>query len=463
MEGFEILRPVGRLEQYSTSRHQVGFYLNVAVSAAYLLPDSFVLPVKDYVYQACEAAILEHPSLSAIVADDHTQDPYFVRLPEINLDQAVSFQDRKPGLLGTEADGEPAPDLDLQTLLATQHNTPFRAPNPFWRICILRNIDDERQFTVAFVYHHAIGDGTSGKAFHQTFLRALRTVDSPDQTKSVIKSPGLPLLPNLEIVHPGSLSLPYLAKKLFQAKIYSRRPTGLWTGSKVLVPSQTRLRLVPFSKLLVTTVRDRCRVEGTTITALLQTIVARSIFAHIPPEFTLLACTGALSSRRWLPEVITDESMGVWVQDYEETYSRAAVALSDGSFPWEETRRSRKTIQSVLKMEGKNASTSLLQFVDDFQDELCFSKVGKDREKSFEVSNVGVLNPQTNPDLPSIQGMVFSQCASVMGNAIELSVVTGGDGCLVLAVSWQQGVVEADLVNQVIESTKQDLYSIDGV
>lgn len=451
------------MEQYSTSRHQVGFYLNVAVSATYSLPDSFVLPIKDYVYQACEAAIGQHPSLSAIVADDHTQDPYFVRLPEIDLDQVVSFQDRKPGLLATEADGEPTPDLDLQTLLATQHNIPFRAPNPFWRVCVLLDTEDERQFTAVFVYHHAIGDGTSGKAFHQTFLRALGAIDSSDQTKSIIKSPRLPLLPNIELVHPMSLSLLYLAKKIFQAKIYSRRPTGLWTGSKVLIPSQTRLRLVPFSKLLVGAIRDRCRQEGTTITALLQTIVARSIFAHIPPEFTRLACTGALSSRRWMPDIITDESLGVWVQDYEETYSRETVAPSDGSFPWEEARRSRKTIQSVLKMEGKNASTSLLQFVDDFQEELCLSKVGKDRDKSFEVSNVGVLDPQTKSDLPSIKGMVFSQCASVMGNAIEVSAVTGGDGCLVLAVSWQQGAVEADLVNEVVESTRQELYSIEVV
>ncbi|CAG8027637.1 unnamed protein product [Penicillium nalgiovense] len=463
MENLEILRPVGRLEQYSTSRHQIGFYLNVAVSATYSLPDSFVLPVKEYVYQACEAAIAEHPSLSAIVADDHTQDPYFVRLPEIDLDRVVFFQDRKPGLLSTEVDGEPTPDLDLQTLLATQHNTSFKAPNPFWRVCVLLDIEDEQQFTVAFVYHHAIGDGISGKAFHKTFLRALGAVESSDQTKSIIKSSKLPLLPNIEHLHSMSLSLSYLAKKIFQAKIYSRRPTGLWTGSKVLIPSQTRVRLVPFSKLLISTVREKCGQEGTTITALLQTIVARSIFAHIPSEFTLLACTGALSSRRWLPDVITGESMGVWVQDYEETYSRAAVAPSGESFPWAETRRSRRTIESVLKMEGKNASTSLLQFVDDFQEELCLSKVGKDREKSFEVSNVGILDPQTNPDLPSIKRMVFSQCASVMGNAIEVSAVTGGDGCLVLAFSWQQGVVEADLVNEVIESTKQELYSLDVV
>ncbi|KAJ5787580.1 hypothetical protein N7457_002570 [Penicillium paradoxum] len=462
MENFEILRPVGRLEQYSTSRHQVGFYLNVAVSATYFLPKSYVLPIKDYVYQACEAAIAEHPSLSAIVADDHTQEPYFVRLPRIDLDQVVSFQDRKPGLLGTEANGEPAPDLDLQTLLATQHNTPFKTPGAFWRLGVLINIEDERQFTAAFVYHHAIGDGTSGKAFHHTFLRAMGAMTSAEQTKSIIKPPHIPLLPTIEHMHSQPLSLSYLAKKFFQARIYSRRPSGLWTGSKITGPSQTRLRLVPFSKLLVTTVRNSCREEGTTITALLQTIVARSIFAHIPTRFTRLACSGSLSSRRWLPG-ITDQSMGVWVQDYEESYSRSAVLPAINSFPWDEARRSRKTIQSVLSMKGKNTTTSLLQFVDDYQQELCLSRIGKERDRSFEVSNIGVMILESDTEMPSIAGVVFSQCASVMGNAIEVSAATGADGCLSLAISWQQGVVEADLINEMVESIKQDLYSFDTV
>ncbi|KAJ5542592.1 hypothetical protein N7461_008595 [Penicillium sp. DV-2018c] len=462
MQNFEILRPVGRLEQYSTSRSQVGFYLNVAVSATYVLPDTFTLPIKDYVYQACEAAIAQHPSLSAIVADDHTQDPYFVRLPRINLDQVVFFQDRKPGLLGTEANGEPAPDLDLQTLLATQHNTPFKTPGAFWRLGILLDTENERVFTAAFVYHHAIGDGISGKAFHHTFLQALTTIESPEQTKAIIVPPSIPLLPNIELMHAMHLSFPYLAKKMFHQKVFAKRPSGLWTGSKILGPSQTRLRLVPFSKLLIASARARCRMEGTTITALLQVIVARSIFTEIPDHFTRLACSGAISCRRWLP-AINDEAMGVWVQDFEESYCRAAVFPSDGSFPWAEIKRSRKTIESVLNMKGKNANTSLLQFVDDYQHELCKSKIGKERDKSFEVSNVGVMVRQTDPQMPSINGVVFSQCANVMGSAIEVSVATGGDGCMVLAISWQQGVVEAGLINEVVESIKQDMYSLEDV
>ncbi|KAJ5742698.1 uncharacterized protein N7511_011099 [Penicillium nucicola] len=462
MDQFERLRPVGRLEQYSTARHQVGFYLNVAVSATYSLPDSFTSPIKDYVYQACEAAITEHPSLSAIVADDHTQDPYFVRLPQIDLDHVVSFQDRQLGLLGTDANGEPTPDLDLQALLATQHNLPFEAPNPLWRLCILQDTENQQHFTAAFVYHHAIGDGTSGKAFHQTLLRALSTVPSGDP-KTVILPPQSPLLPSIETIHSMNLSMWYLTKKLFQAKIYSRRDEALWTGAKIRKPTQTRLRLVPFSESIVTVLRDFCRQENTTITAFLQTLVARSLFAHLPVESSKLNCSGALSCRRWLLNSITDDCMGVWVQDYEEQYTRdATISSSDNTFPWAEARRSRKTISSVLKMKGKDASINLLQFVDNFQQELCLSRIGLERDKSFEVSNLGVVPTQTDPDIPAIRGMVFSQCASVMGNALQVSVVTGGDGCLVLAVSWQEGVVEVDLVNAFIESIRDEIYHLTG-
>ncbi|OQD83750.1 hypothetical protein PENANT_c015G07286 [Penicillium antarcticum] len=454
MDELERLRPV--------ARHQVGFYLNVAVSATYTLPNSFTAPIKDYVYQACEAAIAEHPSLSAIVADDHTQDPYFVRLPQIDLDKVVSFKVRQPSLLGTEANGEPTPDLDLQALLAGQHNLPFKALDPLWRLCILQDTGNKQHFTAAFVYHHAIGDGTSGKAFHQTLLRALSAAPS-DDPKTVITPPQKSMLPNIETIHSMNLSMWYLTKKLFQAKIYSRRDEGLWTGAKIRKPTQTRLRLVPFSETIVTALRHLCRQENTTITAFLQTLVARSLFTHLPVEYSKLNCSGALSCRRWLPEYITDDSMGVWVQDYEEQYTRdATIPSSDHMFPWAEARRSRNTINSVLKMKGKDASINLLQFVDDYQQELCLSKVGLERDKSFEVSNIGVVPPQTDPAVPDIQGMVFSQCASVMGNALQVSVVTGGDGCLVLAISWQESVVEVGLVNAFIESAKGEIYRLTG-
>ncbi|KAJ5887508.1 hypothetical protein N7495_007549 [Penicillium taxi] len=462
MDEFEKLRAVvGRLEQYSTSRYQVKFYLNVAVTATYTLPESFTLPTKDYIYRACETLIGQHPVLSAIPAAEETQQPYFVRLPQINLDQAVSFEPRK-NIPTESADGEPSPDLDLEALLEVQHNTPFAELSPNWRLCILTNPVNDREFTAAFVFHHALGDGNSGKAFHRTFLQALHSAPTAVETKSQIQSPQEPLLPNIEALHPMPLSIFYLAKQLFKAKIWSPSETGLWAGSEVQTPVTTRLRLLPFSKDVVASLRGQCRKEGTTITAFLQTMIARSLFAHLPDVYSLLICSGALSCRRWLPDIITDDSIGVYVSDFEEKYRRTSVMSSNGLFPWDETRRSRQTIEAVLELKGRDAKPNLLKFVDNYQQELCMSKLGQKRDKTFEVSNIGAFQAESDPGRPSIGGMVFSQCASVIGNAIEISTISGPDGCLVLGISWQDSVVEESLMEVFIKSTKDEMRRLAG-
>jgi hypothetical protein len=58
--------------------------------------------------------------------------------------------------------------------------------------------------------------------------------------------------------------------------------------------------------------------------------------------------------------------------------------------------------------------------------------------------------------------MVFSQCASVIGNALGFSVITGGDGCCVVSVSWQEGVVEESLAEAAIASVGDELRLLAG-
>lgn len=436
------------------------------MAATYKLPTSFKLPVEDYVLRACASVIAEHPSLSAIPAADDTQKPYFVRLPIIDLDQVVRFTQRKHGIPSNISPGEGAlsPDLDLQAALQEEHNTPFVAPNPYWRLHVLVDKQDTRQFTAALILHHALGDGGSAKSFHTTFLRALQRQTASDvETPHSVSSPQIPMLPNIEEIHSMPLSFWFMAKKIFQAKVYAPRDPGLWTGSKIQSPTSTRVRLVPFPRRLVEQLRKACRQEQTTITALLHTVYSRSLFKHLPDQFSRLNCTGAFSTRRFLPDIITEDSMGVFVADIEESYTRSIVAPTDSTvFPWKEARRSRQTIQDTLDRKGADVGPNLLKFVNDFQQELCLSKVGQDRDKTFEVSNIGVVSSNSGADQPSIQGMAFSQCASVMGNAIGVSVVTGGDGCLVLGISWQEAVVEDELIDASIVSTGEELHQLAG-
>ncbi|KAE8331798.1 alcohol acetyltransferase [Aspergillus sergii] len=458
MDQFPKLRPVGRIELCSTARHHLRFYYNVAVAATYTLPGTFTLPIKDYVYKACEILIAQHPILSAVPIGEETKQPYFARLPSIDLSQSVFFQKREHGF--PDADDR---DEELDTLLSTQHNTPFELPLPFWRIFVLTDDadDTERRFTVVFVFHHAISDGTSGKVFHRSFLQALQSLSSlaVDDVKEVIPSPDSSLLPPGEAVHPKPVSYTYLAVQLFKAKIYDPRDPGLWTGSEVKLPLETKLKHIVFPKHLSSTFRARCRENKTTITAALQTIIARSLFTHLPESSTKVRCSGAMSNRRWLPDPITEDSMGVFVQEYTEDYSRKD--LSETSFPWSVTVRSRATIEREISKEGRDTSANLLRYVNDYHNELYLSKVGRPRSSTYEVSNVGAFTSSTPAKgMPRVGRVVFSQSASVTGNAFGVSVASGGDGCLVLMFTWQKGVVEDLLILNVIESVRKEVYDL---
>ncbi|KAE8351366.1 alcohol acetyltransferase [Aspergillus coremiiformis] len=461
MDQFPKLRPVGRLERCSTARHHLGFYYNVAVAACYTLPKTFTLPIKDYVYKACETLIGQHPILTAVPIDEGTKEPYFARLPNVDLSQSVFFEKRKHNV--PDVDDR---DEELDTLLNTQHNIAFKLPLPSWRLIVLTDDADrtEREFTVVFVFHHAISDGTSGKVFHKSFLQALQSMSSltTDAVKEVIQSPDSPLLPPGEAVHPQPLSMSYLAIQLFKDKIYKPRDPGLWTGSEIRTPLETKVNHIVFPKHISSAFKERCRENKTTITAALQTIFARSLFTHLPETFTKVQCNSPMSARRFLPDPITDDSMGVWVQEYTEQYARKD--LSDrSSFPWSEAVRSRATIEKEISKEGGDSSVNLLKYVDDYHNKLYLSKIGQQRSSTFEVSNLGAidLGPPVE-GMPRIGRVIFSQSASVTGNAIEVSVASGGDGCLVLAFVWQEGVVEELFMLSVIGSVRKEIYDLCG-
>ncbi|EEQ32965.1 Alcohol acetyltransferase [Microsporum canis] len=458
----ERLRAVGCLERYSTARNPQRFYTNVAVTASYELPSSCELPLRDCIYSALETLIGQHPVLSAIPLEEESKEPYFARLPEISLDQCVSFRERS----GREADAEA--DAELDQMLNVQHNVSFAAPLPYWRLSVLTGPRDGRRFTAAYVWHHAIGDGSSGKAFHRTFLQALRGVcsaSSPADVKSVVPSPKTPLLPNLEQVYPMPLSIFFILAVLFRAKIWKpARDPGLWTGSKTTLPLENQIRHLVVSQRDTAAFRGLCRENKTTVTAALQTVLAKALFAHLPEQYTRLCCEGAISNRRWLTDdSITDDSLGVWVQEFQEAYCRDSV--SEAGF-WDDARRSKQNLDRILALRGKNCITSMLKYVGDYKNELFLPKLGKEREKSFEVSNIGVYKPaspsSTTDDAekgPRIDRMVFTQSSNVFGSAISTSVITGPDGCLVLGFSWQKGVVDAALVAAFIASVKQELAS----
>ena len=432
------------------------------MTASYVLPAGCALTVRNCVYGALEKLIDEHPALSAIPLGEDSLDPYFVRLPEVELDRCVSFRERKAVAAG---DGER--DTELDGLLNEQHNMSFAAPLPYWRLCILTEPQEGRRFTAAYVWHHAIGDGTSGKAFHRTLLAALGSICSGPlpaasaAVKSVVVPPRTPLLPSLEEACPMPLSFFFILWTLFRAKVWKpARDPGLWTGSKTFTPLHNTVRHLVVSERETAAFRDACRENRTTVTAGLQVLLAQALFKHLPAQYTKLASEGAISARRWLTDGrITDDSIGVWVQVYHEHYSRH----DNDAFSWDEARRAKQTIDTALSRRGSNSPVGMLKYVKDYVKEIFLPKLGQERELSFEVSNIGVFtadpseeaDPAEADTRPRIERMVFTQSVNVFGCAISTSVITGADGCLVLGFSWQRGVVEDSLMDSFLASVKQ--------
>jgi hypothetical protein len=280
------------------------------------------------------------------------------------------------------------------------------------------------------------------------------------EANQVVTSPNTPLLPNLEAAHPLPVSLPYLLKILLQEKFYSKEDTKLWAGGPSQLPLKTQVRAIVFTAVQTSALLTACRGHSTTVTCVLETAIARSLFPHIPEKFVRVTCSVALSSRPWLPEPITDDSMGVWVQELSETYSRKAVTQE--TFPWKEAQRSRQTIRKELALKSKNTSVGLFKYVGKFRDDLCLSKIGKSRKSTFEVSSLGVVKTENSEDssIPQMGRVIFTQSASVTGSAVEFSVITGADGCLALGISWQTGVVEDEKVQAIIETLGKELHQL---
>ena len=426
--------------------------------------------------------IAQHPILSAIPIDEDKSCTSFVRLPRIDLRRAVTIIERRND---NQQDSDRL-DGELDEIIEGQHNTNFKdhyGELPFWRFIILQDAVTASSFTVSFVFHHALCDGASGLAFHRAFLSALNAASElhtasgdagADSVEPIVYPPKAALLPSLEELHPLSLSISFFGKTLW-SEFVARKTQNVWTASpitNVMAIRPTRFRSFSLSTSTTQKLLAASRTHSTSLTATIETIFAEVLFKNLIPEkHSVLIGQGAISLRRFLPQdVIDDDSLGTYVSAYKFVHQRPSNDFSQSHlpvtklFPWDEARRVKTAIDTELAKKGDDNIIGLLRYAGDL---LAFliKKVGKDREQSFEVSNIGVFKPAAisrRDKTWSIGRMVFSQCSNVAGPALNLSMVTGGDGCLTMGISWLEDVVENEWVQLVmkdLKSTMKDLAS----
>ncbi|KAI4243300.1 MAG: hypothetical protein L6R42_010789, partial [Xanthoria sp. 1 TBL-2021] len=182
------LRPLGMTEKLYPARQSLGVYHSVIVTATYKV----TLKLEDtFLYTTLRAAVPgllhRHPPLCCYIEDGDTATPRFARLDTVDVRDVLYC-------VSLEEGGH------LEEKLQELHNQPWPVgPKPLWKLAVMRepptNSDThvDSALHMALVYHHAIGDGLSGTAFHQSLLRELESMDQKNQesqqTPELIRTP----------------------------------------------------------------------------------------------------------------------------------------------------------------------------------------------------------------------------------------------------------------------------------
>ena len=141
-----------------------------------------------------------------------------MRLDKIDLREVVQFRDMS----------------ESYQFIEDMHQRPFSRMGelPLWRVVVVGRppqsfaspVDkkkdalgtEENEFEVGFFYHHCIGDGKSGAAFHMNFLDTLNALAGADpvitlMAERIVEPPKLDLLPSVEEGHVWPLSMMFIA------------------------------------------------------------------------------------------------------------------------------------------------------------------------------------------------------------------------------------------------------------
>ncbi|KAK6336835.1 hypothetical protein TWF718_009623 [Orbilia javanica] len=488
-ESSVVLRQAGLIEKFHIIRSSISFYNNVIVSASYsskkpLSPDRLV--------RALHTVLSAHPSLSAGIQlpEEPTGTPSFIPLPSIDFTKSEKF------IIWESSSTSSSHAKEYKSLLCRLHDTPF--PNedltslPLWRIGVLKrsyntptaydsetNSEGRIDYEIAFSYHHAIADGLSGAAFHYSLVSALNNIDEASghgTSWDIYTPPGdLELLPPMDEILDFGMGLKtagrvagFVGKSILPSFMHK----SVWAAGKVPEKlSPTKVDFLTVEPYTLETLMKALKTKKVSLTAFLTYAAADALFSVMK----------ALEK----DEFAKIKNVKVSVpMSYRKSAGWDNTIMADciGAINWDIGKfkaldgeiSGMKKLTLVLKKEStvtRDSEVGLISLVGDLAG-FFKGQVGKDRELTFEVSNLGVLDADKLGELKKKEGSkeevegdktatkepedwkveeaLFSQSASVTGPAFSVNAVTVGKK-LGIVVQWMDGVLKDDVMEALVK------------
>ncbi|KAF3937479.1 hypothetical protein ABW19_dt0210526 [Dactylella cylindrospora] len=484
-----VLREAGRLEQFHITRYNLKMYNNVVVSASYSSPHELT---PDLLLRALHPVLSEHPVLSAGILNSKTAPASYVRLPELQLGKVIFDW--------SKSDTANSHYREYAALIERLHNTRFGdiENEPLWKIAVLKrsyhtptawdsetNAFGRIDYEILFCYHHGIGDGLSGAAFHYSLLKALNGIqpgDSDIGRWEVYTPPEkFELLPSMDENIDLGLGLKTAGKIagfIGKGLLPSFLKKTVWTGKKP-VP----LEMKP-SRVAMTVVDDY------TTTSVLKTLkshkVSMTAFIAYAAASTLWDASKSFDKEEHEKMKAVKVSIPVSFRKHAG-FSRDVIVDCVSAVQWDiekfknlagETSGMRKLTEALKSgaETTRDSEVGLLKIVSDYE-KFMKEQLGKPRDLTFEVSNLGVLDDTklgldpkdgkgtytatTRKEMKEaewrIDEAIFSQSASVAGPAFTVNVATVR-GKMVIVVQWMEGVMEDDMMKMYTKAIEGKIF-----
>lgn len=468
-------------------RQAYDFYRTLIIGAIYSFDGvSSVATIKPTLVGALAHCVEVHPILSAAIAGEDTEAPYFVRPPTLDLNNHIEILERKQTL---NQDAISTEHSLIKSALRSTHDLPFtsRETIPSWKVVIVplpdRTQDTASRFLILFAYNHSHGDGKSGLAFHKTFLEGLQLAKDHQSLQGVsseVKTPAKPLLPTLEQAGKLTISWSYLLSPILGAYLpnFISKPLNLRASATPESPGQWRglrtthdknsfstgLEMLVVENDKMQKVLSRCRLHGAKFTGLLHQLIVRALSENVPidaPASSFVSQT-AVDLRKNV-QGIEDDDMALCPTGYYELFPRNNDPslwtdwTSNSESPIWHSARSTTEKLAICADTLHDQPIGLLAYLSNFHS-WTKGQIGKLRDESYELSNILSFSPaiSTSEQKCRIESMVFSQPANANAACLSINVVSKKGGAMTLVLSWQLGVLglddEADFAAKVCAS-----------
>ncbi|POR38317.1 Uncharacterized protein TPAR_01482 [Tolypocladium paradoxum] len=457
-------------------RANLGFYHAIVISAVYEFTKGFNTNDAQSFFKPLRRCIEEHPFLSVVVGDKHTDKAYFERVPTISLKDHITILSSLSAAHDASA--------EIEKVLGGDLDQPFPEGIPPWRIIVLPL--QSSQALIVFSFSHSIGDGPTGTSFHRSFLKAVRTTPKAalESASSSITTPELPLPAPFDtperlpiswsfLLGPllGDILPRFLANLLGLKAQASTVDKGTWLGTRLMFfhpdgpRSRLKLREIP-APVVANAVRVS-RTHDAKLTGVLQQIIVRALSKAIDDaSVTNFVSETAVNMRKSVG--VHEDEMGEFASGCYLPYVRPAATdapLSEEE--WEAARvATRKLAMTASTLQDQ--PIGLLRYAPSVRKWMA-AKIGQERGSSFEMSNVGVFDVGRDGDAvwsARVVKAIFAQPGHVASSPIAFNIVTTKGRSMVYTATWPLGALgvpeeqEDAFMTRVCDSIDADVAAL---